>query len=41
MPDVFEVSRLVPIGRAIDDVLLLADCSLDNEWEGPIRYLPL
>lgn len=41
MPGVFEVSRRVPIGRAIEDLLLLAECSLENEWEGQVRYLPL
>ena len=29
------------IGRAIEDILLLAEASLDNEWEGQVRYLPL
>ena len=41
MPGVFEVSRDVRIGRAIEDILLLAECSLDEEWEGQVRYLPL
>ena len=41
MPGVFEVSRDVPIGRAIEDVLLLVDYSLDGEWEGQVYYLPL
>jgi hypothetical protein len=41
MPGVFEVSRAVPVGTAIDDLLLLAQCSLDDEWEGQVRYLPL
>jgi len=41
MPGVFEVGRDVPIGRAIEDILLLAEYSLDNEWEGQVRYLPL
>ena len=41
MPGVFEVNRPVPIGRAIEDILLLAECSLDGEWEGQVRYLPL
>lgn len=41
MPGVFEVPRGMHIGEAIDDVLLLAECSLDGEWEGQIRYLPL
>ncbi len=41
MPGVFEVSRKVPIGQAIEDILLLAEASLEQEWEGQIRYLPL
>ncbi|MEX0718475.1 MAG: DUF5615 family PIN-like protein [Planctomycetaceae bacterium] len=41
MPGVFEVSRHVSVGSAIDDLLLIAECSLDDEWEGQIRYLPL
>ena len=41
MPGVFEVSREVPIGQAIEDIVLLAECSLEGEWEGQVRYLPL
>ena len=41
MPGVFEVSRRVPIGVAIEDILLIAECSLEGEWEGQVRYLPL
>lgn len=41
MPGDFEVSRKVPIGVAIDEILLLAECSLAGEWEGQVRYLPL
>jgi hypothetical protein len=41
MPGVFEVSRVVPIAQIIDDILLLAECSQEGEWEGQIRYLPL
>ena len=41
MPGVFEISRAVPIGVAIEDILLLAECSLEGEWEGQVRYLPL
>ena len=41
MPGVFEVSRKVPIGVAIEDILLIAECSLEGEWEGQVRYLPL
>jgi hypothetical protein len=41
MPGVFEISRKVPVGVAIEDILLLAEGSLENEWEGQVRYLPL
>lgn len=34
MPGVFEVSRSMPVGQAIDQLLLAAECSLEGEWEG-------
>ena len=41
MPGVFEVSLKVPISVAIDEILLLAECSLEGEWEAQVNYLPL
>jgi hypothetical protein len=41
MPGVFEVSQDVLLRTAIEDILLLAECSLEGEWEGQVRYLPL
>jgi len=41
MPGVFEVSRRVPIGVAIEDILLIAEYGLEGEWEGQVCYLPL
>src|SRR5262249_4701622 len=41
MPGVVEVSRLVPIGLVLDDLLLLAEASTEDEWQGQILYLPL
>ena len=41
MPGVFEVRSVAPIGQAIDDLILLAECSLEGEWEGQVRFLPL
>jgi hypothetical protein len=38
---VFELVRSISVGRAIDEVLLLALASLPGEWEGQVRYLPL
>ncbi len=33
--------RSVPVALAIEDILLLAACSAEEEWEGQIVYLPL
>ena len=41
MPGVFEVSREVPFKTAIEEILLLAECSLPGKWAGQVRYLPL
>lgn len=41
MSGVLEVRLSVPVARVIEEVLLLAECSLDSEWEGQVRYLPL
>jgi hypothetical protein len=41
MPGVFEVSRDLPLGGVIDELLLLVECSLEGEWDGQVRYLPL
>jgi hypothetical protein len=41
MPGVFEVGRSIAIGQAIEEVLLVVECSLEGEWEGQVIYLPL
>jgi hypothetical protein len=41
MPGVVEVSQFIPISLAIDDLLLLAEVSIENEWQGQVLYLPL
>lgn len=41
MPGVIEVSQDMRIGQAIEDILLLAECSLEDEVDGQILYLPL
>jgi hypothetical protein len=41
MPGVFEVPRTVALTVAIEDLLLIAECSQPGEWEGQVRYLPL
>lgn len=41
MPGIFEVGRTVALRSAIDDIVLLATCSEESEWEGQVQYLPL
>ena len=41
MPGLFEVSRRVSIGLAIEEIMLIAECSVEGEWEGQVRFLPL
>ena len=41
MPGVFEVKRSLPVGIAIDEIITLAECSVEGEWEGQVRYIPL
>jgi hypothetical protein len=41
MPGIFGVKATVAHAVAIDDILLLATCSLPDEWAGQVRYLPL
>lgn len=41
MPGLFEIDDQVSIGQVISDILDIVDYSLDGEWEGQVRYLPL
>ena len=41
MPGLFEIGLDLPLARVIDDLALIAECSLPGEWEGQVRYLPL
>jgi len=41
MPGVFEVRRSLPVSQAIEELLLLVECSQEGEWEGRVLYLPL
>ena len=41
MPGVFEVRQRAPIGRIIEDLLLLVEDSRDDEWDGQVVYVPL
>ena len=41
MPGVVEVADDLPIGQVVEDILLLAEYSDRDEWEGRVIYLPL
>jgi predicted nuclease of predicted toxin-antitoxin system len=41
MPGLFEVSRRVSVRLAIEEIILIAECSLEGEWEGQVIFLPL
>jgi hypothetical protein len=41
MPGLFEVNRKLSIGEAIEEILIVAECSLPDEWENQVVYLPL
>ena len=41
MPGVFEISQNIPIGEVIEELILLAECSMEGEWEGQVRFLHL
>lgn len=35
------VRQLLSVGRAIDELLLVVQCSRKEDWENQVRYLPL
>ena len=41
MPGVFEVQSGTSIGQVIEDIILLAECSFESEWEDRVAYIPL
>lgn len=41
MLGVFVVNDRLPVGRAIEELVLVATCSEASEWVGRVLYLPL
>jgi predicted nuclease of predicted toxin-antitoxin system len=41
MPGVFVVNDRYPVGKAIEELLLLDECSQQQEWKDTVVYLPL
>ncbi len=40
-PGVFEISSKLPIRTAIDELLIIIDCSTQDEWIGRMTFIPL
>lgn len=41
MPGLFLLRQNIIIARAIDAIVMVAECSRDDEWNGRIEHLPL
>ncbi len=41
MPGVFAARSSGPVGSTIEDLVLLAECSVEGEWHGRVCFLPL
>lgn len=41
IPGVVAASQSLPIGEVIEDILLLAQCGREGDYEGQVEYLPL
>ena len=41
MPGVFVFSDRLPIGDAIEEIILLDECSEPDDWSGRVVYMPL
>lgn len=41
MPGVIAIPQDLAIGETIDEILLLVECSEENEWENQVVFIPL
>jgi hypothetical protein len=41
MPGLIAAHQRLPIGSVVDDLLLVASCSLPSDWVDRIHFLPL
>jgi hypothetical protein len=41
MPGVFAVNSELLVGLAINEIILLLECSFEGEWEDRVCYIPL
>ncbi|MGI8467151.1 MAG: DUF5615 family PIN-like protein [Pyrinomonadaceae bacterium] len=41
MPGLVAISQDLPIGEAIEELTIFIECSLENEWENQVVFIPL
>ena len=41
MPGLIVVPQDLSTGAAVDELVMVIECSLEDEWEGQVLYLPL
>ena len=41
MPGVFVINDRLPVGRAIEELVLVVSCSEVSDWVSRVLYLPL
>lgn len=40
LPGVVAISQSLPVGEAIEELIIFIECSLEGEWEGQVVHLP-
>jgi len=41
MPGALLINDRLPVGQAIDEIILISECTDDVEWYGKVVYLPI
>lgn len=41
MSGVIDVTKGCPVGRAIEDLVVLLECTADDGWANRVHYIPL
>jgi hypothetical protein len=41
VPGVIAFAQSMPVGAAIEDLVLVIECSAPEDWSNQVRYLPL
>jgi hypothetical protein len=40
MPGVIAIGANLPVGRAIEEIVILVECSTEDEWESQVVAVP-